>query len=608
MSKTNLKFYKGTAASLSSINTAAGAIWFNTENRTINVRTATAEGGLTWETYTGLVDATFANGILTITKAKGDSLQLNLSDVASAKGLADLKADLFGGVKSDGTKVEESSSVVKRLSVVEEKYLSKDNETVKSVNNTSSAGVALALDEAGELSVKVTGGSVAENDASVVTGGTVYNAIQEAVLSKNISTDGEYIEIKNNEISASDKLKNAVTAIENADEKYQPIGEYEAAGEAAKAEGAAKAYAKGLVYNTVDGVDVAKFDAAGAAEGAAAQALADAKTYVKGVVGTLPTTGEGDDLRTMTVAEAIADAKGYTDNQLGGYYTKDDVDSAISDVASLVTASTQFLGVFASVAEANEAEPGKGDIMAIAGAAEDSDDYAKNGKEFIYDGENWIELGDTTAEQKRLTAVEELASDNADAIAVLNGGVEENGSVAKAVNDAKVAVKNELTGELKEGDAETLAALNNRIDAFDALTDTIESALQSDDITTGTANGTILVGETEVAVKGLGSAAFTASTAYATAEQGAKADSALQSINIAGETLDENNTELKVDKLKEKLGLGSAAYVDTDAFDAIGAADAAYKAALGKEEDDVTKLTLYGVRKYADSIVHDSLS
>lgn len=56
-----------------------------------------------------------------------------------------------------------------------------------------------------------------------------------------------------------------------------------------------------------------------------------------------------------------------------------------------------------------------------------------------------------------------------------------------------------------------------------ALADT---ALQKADITTGTANGTIAVEGVDVAVKGLGSAAYTASTAYATAAQGTKADEA----------------------------------------------------------------------------------
>lgn len=59
-----------------------------------------------------------------------------------------------------------------------------------------------------------------------------------------------------------------------------------------------------------------------------------------------------------------------------------------------------------------------------------------------------------------------------------------------------------------------------------------DSALQKADIATGSANGTISVEGSDIAVKGLGSAAYTASTAYATAAQGTKADSALQSVEV----------------------------------------------------------------------------
>ena len=51
-----------------------------------------------------------------------------------------------------------------------------------------------------------------------------------------------------------------------------------------------------------------------------------------------------------------------------------------------------------------------------------------------------------------------------------------------------------------------------------------DSALQKADIVTGTANGTIAVDGSDVAVKGLGSAAYTEANAYATAAQGTKAD------------------------------------------------------------------------------------
>ena len=61
-----------------------------------------------------------------------------------------------------------------------------------------------------------------------------------------------------------------------------------------------------------------------------------------------------------------------------------------------------------------------------------------------------------------------------------------------------------------------------------------DTALQKADITTGTANGTIAVDGADVAVNGLGSAAFTDSTAYATSAQGATADANAQTLASLG--------------------------------------------------------------------------
>ena len=49
-------------------------------------------------------------------------------------------------------------------------------------------------------------------------------------------------------------------------------------------------------------------------------------------------------------------------------------------------------------------------------------------------------------------------------------------------------------------------------------------------LASGTANGTVAFNGADVAVTGLGSAAYTNTNAYATAEQGSKADSAVQSV------------------------------------------------------------------------------
>lgn len=74
-------------------------------------------------------------------------------------------------------------------------------------------------------------------------------------------------------------------------------------------------------------------------------------------------------------------------------------------------------------------------------------------------------------------------------------------------------------------------ALSNNI----SLTASDVGAVAS--ITTGSENGTISVDGTDVSVKGLNSAAYTPSSDYATATQGGKADSAIQSVKVNGTAL-----------------------------------------------------------------------
>lgn len=82
--------------------------------------------------------------------------------------------------------------------------------------------------------------------------------------------------------------------------------------------------------------------------------------------------------------------------------------------------------------------------------------------------------------------------------------------------------------------------LNEKITAVSGVAN---AALKSSDIVTGTINGAISVKGTNVPVKGLSSAAYTASTAYATAAQGAKADTALQPSNCV-DNLESNSKVL----------------------------------------------------------------
>lgn len=121
-----------------------------------------------------------------------------------------------------------------------------------------------------------------------------------------------------------------------------------------------------------------------------------------------------------------------------------------------------------------------------------------------------------------------------------------------------------------------------------------DSALQQTDIVAGSSNGTISVKGSDIAVTGLGSAAFTAATAYATADQGAKADSAVQKVSVLGKELT-NGSSVSVDEAKTALGLKSAAYEEASAFDAAGSA----AAVLGTAADKADANTVYGAKAAA---------
>ena len=88
--------------------------------------------------------------------------------------------------------------------------------------------------------------------------------------------------------------------------------------------------------------------------------------------------------------------------------------------------------------------------------------------------------------------------------------------------------------------------------------------------------------ELRAAIVGLKSAAFTESSAYATAAQGSKADSALQKESIASGsangTISVGGADIAV------KGLGTAAYTDSDSYDAKGSAENALSSAKAYAE------------------------
>lgn len=99
-----------------------------------------------------------------------------------------------------------------------------------------------------------------------------------------------------------------------------------------------------------------------------------------------------------------------------------------------------------------------------------------------------------------------------------------------------------------------------------------DSAVQAVSLTSGSTNGTVKLtvdgAEQNAAVAGLGSAAYSPASAFASAAQGAKADSAVQSVTLS--TGDTSGTiKLTVDGTAQSAavaGLGNAAYSPASAF------------------------------------------
>ena len=114
------------------------------------------------------------------------------------------------------------------------------------------------------------------------------------------------------------------------------------------------------------------------------------------------------------------------------------------------------------------------------------------------------------------------------------------------------------------------------------------SFVKGTEVTTGTANGTIAVKGKNVAVKGLDTAAYAKASDFATAAQGAKADTAVQSV-VTGTA----NGTILVDNVAVAVhGLGSAAYTNSSAYDTAGAATQALADAKKYTNDALTWGTL----------------
>ena len=238
---------------------------------------------------------------------------------------------------------------------------------------------------------------------------------------------------------------------------------------------------------------------------------------------------------------------------LSGYgiadaYTKTQTDSAIA--TAVANAGHLKREIVAALPDAGEADE---HTIYMVGTGEGSEHTVY--EEYMLINGGFEKIGSSEVDLSNYAT--KAYADQAEADAIATAGTNADSKIAAKVGEIGGSTVKQYVDQAKS-DAQEYAdslASNYATAAQGAKADT---ALQKADVTTGTANGTIAVKGTNVQVKGLGSAAYTASSAYATAAQGAKADSALQKSSItagsANGTIAVGGTDVQV------KGLGSAAY------------------------------------------------
>lgn len=317
-------------------------------------------------------------------------------------------------------------------------------------------------------------------------------------------------------------------------------------------------------------------------------AITDRLDTIEGQITVINGEGEG------SIKKALQDAKDYTD---GIAATKADAEHThtLKDVTDAGT-----LAGLNEVAEGNLEAGLAAKINSKLDASEISNYYNKS------QTDSAIATAVANAEHLKRTIVEALpevqeadehtiymvakeggeGDQNYDEYMLINGAFEKIGDSRVDLTD--YATKSFVTEEIGKLDVEDSKVQNQYVTSVSQTDGKIAVARETlpvYSVAEGSANGTIAVNGSDVNVHGLGSAAYTNSDAYATAEQGAKADTAVQEV-ITGDT----NGTIKVDGAPVSIfGLKSAAYEDASAFDAAGTAEEMLTQAKQYTDQEIAK-------------------
>lgn len=491
----NLKFFRSATAPAAA---ELGAIWFDSASKLLKVKNATD-----WEVYDGgrnVIDATFVNGLLTITKASGENVTLDFKDVASASQTMKAFEVLDTAVKNAQSRADTGvANAATAQSAAEAAQTTADSKVASVTGDTTVK--AETVDHAVTL-------SLATSDKGNVkftqdTDGLSANVTIPAATVTGVAAGDKVLSLTNKLVSATIGLDygDATTEALNGKKAIKLLGK--------------------------DGVVISEIDASAFIKDGMIQSVAfDTKTKHVTITFNTAAGKEPIDVDLSTLVDTYKAGTGLSLAQDGTFSVNTTTIATVEKATKLANTAETTAKTHANTLK------------------ETIDAYTVNGKTIsenpVLDG-SMIAVGGTGAHKTANldTTVEDIYGKISDAAAsgVLSfGGQSGDITLATAgTNDGDVNLK--MTGKELSASIVGLGSAafteSSEYDAHGAAAAVLGKS--TDKSTEKTVYGAIALAN-EKATPGLVDEKITAAgTKYATAAQGTKADNALQSVSASGD-------------------------------------------------------------------------
>lgn len=492
----NLKFFRSATAPAAA---ELGAIWFDSASKLLKVKNATD-----WEVYDGgrnVIDATFTNGLLTITKASGENVTLDFKDVASASQTMKAFKELDTAVKNAQSKADTGvANAATAQSAAEAAQTTADSKIASVTGDTTvkaetvDHAVTLSLATSDKGNVKFT------KDAD----GLSANVTIPAATVTGVAANDKVLSLTNKLISATIGLDygDATTEALNGKKAIKLLGK--------------------------EGVVISEIDASAFIKDGMIQSV-EFDTQTKHVTITFNTAAGRDaiDVDLSTLVDTYKAGTGLSLAKDGTFSVNTTTIATVEKATTLANAAEQ-----AAKTHAN-------------GLKETIDAYTVNGKKLsespiVLDG-SMIAVGGTGAHKTANldTTVEDIYGKISDAAA---SGVLSFGGQSGDITLATASTKNgdvnlKMTGKALSA---SIVGLGSAAFTESSAYDTKGAAAavlgkSTDTSTKKTVYGAIALANEKATPSLVDEKITAAGTKYATAAQGTKADNALQSVSASGD-------------------------------------------------------------------------